>query len=471
MRLRRAIALACALLPLLAAVPSARAVVDIRAVGRDVWLCSDRPDARLGDILEAFLRLGVAVEVDPELTDLRAPVPRQLAGPADTLLDRLLGDLNYLLTWKSIPSPAGPIVSLKGIRVFREEAPGAARPLRPADAPVRILGAPGREYVAEDLLLGLRPGATPEQLRNLLVDIGGTLVSYDPATGALLLRLPPGADAAQVAAGVLANPIVAAAGPNWVYRKNRDAVSPAPATPRQNPAAAETTLPKLERPRAVAVLDEPMDPAAAAHLASRTLANLDAVPAGFPKKSDSSESHGSLMGLIASGDPAVYAGEPLAELPLVSVGIFDAEGRTTTYAVMQGLAAAAKNGAAVANLSWGTAVPSDFLNAAIDAAWNDGLVLVAAAGNDGQDLAAYYPAAHPRVLAVSALAPDGSRAPYSNHGPFVDASAPGDAVIVDRLVQGTSVSAALVSHQIALYRSLHPDASPSAVLSALFPKN
>jgi len=214
-----------------------------------------------------------------------------------------------------------------------------------------------------------------------------------------------------------------------------------------------------------------MGSAAAAHLASRTLARLDAVPAGFPKKSADAETHGSLMGLIASGDPAVYAGEPLAELPLVSVGIFDAQGRTTTYAVMQGLAAAAKNGAAVANLSWGTAVPSDFLDAAIDAAWNDGLVLVAAAGNDGQDLAAYYPAASPHVLAVGALSADGSRAPYSNHGPFVDTSAPGDAVIGDRLVQGTSVSAALVSHQIALYRSQHPDASPADVLSALFPKD
>ncbi len=470
MRRRPAIVLACALL-LLAAPAAAPGAVDIRAVGRDVWLCSDHPDARLGDILEAFLRLGVAVEVDPELTGLRSPVPRQLAGPADTLLDRLLGDLNYLLTWKSIPSPAGPVVSLKSIRVFREDAPGAARPLRPSGGPVRLLGPPGREYVAEDLLLGLRPGATPGQLRNLLVDIGGTLISYDPATGALLLRLPPGADAAQVAAGVLANPIVAAAGPNWVYRQNRDASAPAAARPAAPSASAASSLPALERPRAVAVLDEPMDSSAAARLASRTLANLDAVPAGFPRKSGASESHGSLMGLIASGDPSVYVGDPLAELPLVSVGIFDAEGRTTTYAVMQGLAAAARNGAAVANLSWGTPVPSDFLDAAIDAAWNAGLVLVAAAGNDGQDLDAYYPAAHPRVLAVSALAPDGSRAPYSNNGPFVDTSAPGDALIGDRLVQGTSVSAALVSHQVALYRSLHPDASPSDVLSALFQKN
>ncbi|PMB02323.1 peptidase S8, partial [Fischerella thermalis CCMEE 5196] len=53
-----------------------------------------------------------------------------------------------------------------------------------------------------------------------------------------------------------------------------------------------------------------------------------------------------------------------------------------------------------------------------------GVVIVAAAGNENQNSAA-YPARYPRVIGVSALGPDGEKAPYSNFGAGVDISAPG----------------------------------------------
>ena len=445
----------------------AQGVVDVRAVGGNLYVAASPSTVTLGDLLGAFQRIGVAVEVDPGLLGLPGHVDQRLHGRAADVLDHLLGDLNYLLTWRQLPSSAGPLLSLKTIRVYREDDPDAARPLAPRTGPVRLLGPPGRQYVAEDLLLGLRPGATPEQLRNLLVDIGGTLVSYDPATGALLVRLPEGADAARLLAALRTNPALAAAGLNWVYHRNRDPVAKVSRLLTSSSSSASAALPPLEHPQAVAVFDEPLGPDAAARLGDRLLVNATTVPAGFPVATPTAETHGSYMALLASGDASVDSPANLgANLPIVSVGIFDTEGRTTTYAVMQALALAAANGASVANLSWGTEVSSDFLDAAFAAATRSGIALVAAAGNDGKNLDAYYPAAAPDAFAVGAMDAAHRRETYSNDGPYVDATAVGDAVVGHYLVQGTSVSAALVSQQLADYRSRHPELSPAEAIRA-----
>ena len=84
----------------------------------------------------------------------------------------------------------------------------------------------------------------------------------------------------------------------------------------------------------------------------------------------------------------------------------------------------------VLNLSLGaythgdTALPLTALALAGCFERNPGLVVVAAAGNDGLDRAT-FPAAFKRVIGVGALGPDGQRACFSNFGPWVDAWAVG----------------------------------------------
>lgn len=96
---------------------------------------------------------------------------------------------------------------------------------------------------------------------------------------------------------------------------------------------------------------------------------------------------------------------------------------------------AVDNGADVINLSLGSTSSSTTEEAAVKYAFDNGVPVIAATGNDNG--AVNYPAAYDAyVLAVGATRYDKARSPYSNFGPEVDIVAPGGDMTVDQNADG-----------------------------------
>ncbi|MEO3875939.1 S8 family serine peptidase [Nonomuraea sp. B12E4] len=147
--------------------------------------------------------------------------------------------------------------------------------------------------------------------------------------------------------------------------------------------------------------------------------------------------------------------------------------------VARGIRYAVDEGADVINMSISKELATREERAAIRYAIAKGVVLVAAAGNDGDrkfpgDYAPYsYPAAFPGVVSVGATDRRLRRAAFSNSNssvlvaaPGVDimGAGPGGAYWVGR---GTSQATALVSGVVALIKAKFPQMSPPLVVRAL----
>ena len=114
---------------------------------------------------------------------------------------------------------------------------------------------------------------------------------------------------------------------------------------------------------------------------------------------------------------------------------------------------------------------SESLQEAIDYAWDSGVVVVAAAGNDSSS-APHYPAGHAKVVGVASTDSTDTLASNSNHGIAVFLSAPGVGIIAadddgGEPISGTSAAAAHVAGAAALLRAYDPTASNATIVGRL----
>ncbi|MGH8616213.1 MAG: S8 family peptidase [Burkholderiales bacterium] len=86
---------------------------------------------------------------------------------------------------------------------------------------------------------------------------------------------------------------------------------------------------------------------------------------------------------------------------------------------------AVQNGARIINLSLASQQLSASEKRAVDYAASKGVLVIAAAGNDGRDVKDYSPASLENVLTVAATDPQDRRAGFSNFGGAIDIAAPG----------------------------------------------
>ncbi len=140
--------------------------------------------------------------------------------------------------------------------------------------------------------------------------------------------------------------------------------------------------------------------------------------------------------------------------------------------IINGIYYAVDNGANVINMSLGGTYANPLTLTAIQYARDHGVIVVAAAGNDGNnDL--IYPASFEGVISVAAVNENKDNSTYSNYGPEIDLSAPGDFIYSTDLnngysiVSGTSFASPQVAGIAALLISYYPSESSDDIINRL----
>lgn len=179
-----------------------------------------------------------------------------------------------------------------------------------------------------------------------------------------------------------------------------------------------------------------------------------------------------IVGAETNNDIGVASIGNLVMIMPVKVVYDDAEdpGSEFTHGY-EGIIWAAENGADIINCSWGGYGSTIFNEEIITTATEMGALIVAAAGNDNTTLK-MYPAAYPYVLSVASSNADDKKSDFSNHGSWIDVSAPGSSILstipdlpIDSYAffNGTSMAAPMVSAVAALIKSLFSFYSPAAI--------
>jgi serine protease len=116
---------------------------------------------------------------------------------------------------------------------------------------------------------------------------------------------------------------------------------------------------------------------------------------------------------------------------IMPLKVLSGSGSGSVAGIADAIRYAADEGAQVINMSLGGPFPSRALKNAVKYAYDKGVVVVCAAGNDGRNKVG-YPAAYPGAFAVSATQYDESITFYSNYGKHIDIAAPGGNTRVDQ---------------------------------------
>ncbi|MFC5703637.1 S8 family peptidase [Cohnella faecalis] len=207
-------------------------------------------------------------------------------------------------------------------------------------------------------------------------------------------------------------------------------------------------------------------------LKGRLVAGTNIVDPSSPPDDD--VGHGThVAGIIAA---EVNNGEGVAGMTwftkIMPVKVLDSTGAGSTYSVAEGVVWAVDHGANVINLSLGNYADAEFMHDALKYAYDHGVVLVAASGNDNTDRPG-YPAAYPEVLGVAATDPNEARAEYSNYGDYIDIAAPGTSIASTypgsryASLSGTSMACPHVSALASLVRAANPKMTNAEVMDVL----
>ena len=330
-----------------------------------------------------------------------------------------------------------------------------------------------RRMVPDEVVIELRNTVRPQQIdalqrRHRLTRIESQ-VSQLSGTTLYRWRIPDRRSVAQVVRELETNNLVTSAQPNYVYTLQQNDPKPA-----GDPAQYE--LAKLRLPEAhalaqgegvvVAVIDSGID-TEHAELKGSVTDYFNTL--GSPM---AAHSHGTAIAALIAGHGKLLGAAPKAKI--LAIRAFDPKGDSaegTTFGILKGIDWAAEKKARIINMSF--AGPNDpAIQRSLDAAYKKGIVLIAAAGNEGPKSAPLYPAAYPNVIAVTATDSEDKLFAQSNRGLHIALASPGDQLLVAipdgyEVSSGTSYSAAGISGIVALMLERDGRLTPAKVRAIL----
>ena len=340
-----------------------------------------------------------------------------------------------------------------------------------------------RRMVPDEVVLEIPNTVTPAQINALQQRFRLTRLESQTfaLTGTTIYRwrVPRDISVPRAVQAIEGDARVASAQPNYLFTLQQNEAQQAKLDVGVAGDPAQYGLGKLRLPQAhgiakgdnvlVAVIDSGVD-GAHPELNGAIAQSYDAIGDKAPVKP---HTHGTAMASLIAAHGKLLGAAPRARI--LAIRAFDPAGKTaegTTFNILKGLNWAAANGARVVNMSF--AGPSDpAIHRSLEAARKKGIVLVAAAGNEGAKSAPLYPAADPNVIAVSATDADDQILEQSNRGNHIAIAAPGSQIMVAipdggyEMSSGTSHAAAEVSGIVALMLERKPGMTPDQARATL----
>lgn len=196
--------------------------------------------------------------------------------------------------------------------------------------------------------------------------------------------------------------------------------------------------------------------------------SLESARNSLDEDEDSYTDDGVGHGTFVAG--VIYTGARQATIRVYKV--LNDEGRGTIFGLAKAIRAAALANVNVINLSLGCLDDNEMLHHVIVQAAEQGIVIVASAGNHNTDTP-QYPACYPEVVSVAAVDAQDVKFSMGNYGSTVDIAAPGvdvisaipSAYLPDRYgaTSGTSAAAPWISAAVAVVKSARSVTAVQAV--------
>ena len=391
------------------------------------------------------------------------------------VFDTVQGSIRLPQQQPSPPAPAGPQQS-------PSPAPAGQQQL-PSGFDRRVIDVPPpteTRFIKDEVVLQIAGNITVQRLQAAVASLGLTLLASEKldiaGSTVARFRIGNGRSPTQIIRALAAIQLVAVAQPNYVYTLQQEFAAPAPATrgdAAQLGDAAQYALEKLKISDVhriakganvpIAVIDSEID-ATHPDLEGAVTQRFDAV--GAPEKP---HPHGTGMAGAIAAHQRLLGIAPGARLLAVHAFSSDAaKAESTTFNILKGIDWSVRQGARIINMSFaGPRDPS--LDRALKAAYDKGVVLIAAAGNAGPKSPPLFPAADPNVIAVTATDVDDKLFAGANRGKYISVAAPGVDILVPapassyQLTTGTSVAAAQVSGIVALLLERNPEHTPADI--------